>query len=184
MVDHGSSKFLPGRHRSGVAAAVGCWIGDMHLIEAVTRLGASTGEVSPLTTVEAFPISGVLHWPLSGLLPLHILASRVSSLESIAALDELVLWSLIALHCGLRPLLELGSWLLLLRGTLDRSYRWCTNPVSGVITTLALELLLTLVLHDTAAVLQYQCLVHHVLEIHIVSGLRCTNKPSLSPMRK
>jgi hypothetical protein len=128
--------------------------------------------VCSLTTIEALPSHGVLHWPLNGLLPLHILTSRVSSLENNGALDELALRGLKALHCDLGPLLELGSELLL-QGTLDRSSRWCTHAVPGIATTLTLALLLMLALHDTATVLQYQCLVHHILGISKVSGLEC-----------
>jgi hypothetical protein len=76
---------------------VGDYIGGRRLVKVVARLGTSTGEVSSLATIEALPICGVLHWPLNGLLPLHILTSRVSSLESIGALDELVLRGLVAL---------------------------------------------------------------------------------------
>jgi hypothetical protein len=65
--------------------------------------------MSSFATVEAVPIYGVLQWPLSGLLSLHILACWVSSLENIGMLDELALQGLIALHCGMGPLLELGS---------------------------------------------------------------------------
>jgi hypothetical protein len=58
-------------------------------------------------------------------------------------------------------------------GMLDRSCRWCTYLVLRVVTILTLALLLMLVLHDTAVVFQYQCLVHHVLEIYKVLGLQC-----------
>jgi hypothetical protein len=70
-------------------------------------------EVSSFTTIKALPIHRVLHWPLSDLMPLHILTSQVSNLESIGTLDGLSLQGLVALHYGLVSLLELGSRLLL-----------------------------------------------------------------------
>jgi hypothetical protein len=151
MVDPASHKVLPVCRRSGVATAVGSLIGGKCLIEVVMWLGRSTDEVSSLTTIEALPINGVLHLPLIDLLSLHILTSRISRLESIGALDELAVWSFVAMHGGLRPLLELGSWLLL-HGTLDRSYRCCTKPMPGVVAVSTLALLLTLVLHDLVVV--------------------------------
>jgi hypothetical protein len=98
MIDPASNKVLSGCHKSGVAIVIGDCIGGRCLVKVVARLGTSTGEVSSLATIEALPICGVLHWPLNGLLPLHILSSQVSSLESIGALDELVLRGLVALH--------------------------------------------------------------------------------------
>jgi hypothetical protein len=112
MVDSTSCEILPGRHGSRVATAVGNFICCRCLIKAVTRLGASTGKMPSLATIEALPIIGVLHGPLSSLLSLHILTSRISRLESIGALDDLMLWGLIALHGGLGPQLELGPLLL------------------------------------------------------------------------
>jgi hypothetical protein len=159
-------------HMVDFAIAVEDIIGGRCLVEAVVWLGTSTIEVSSLATIEAHPIRRVLHWPLSSLLSLHVPTSRVSSLESIGALDELSLWGLIALHCGLGSLLELGSRLLL-RGTLDRSGKWYTYLRPGVVTTLTLVLFLLLAFHDTAVAFQYKCIVHHILEIPKVSGLQC-----------
>jgi hypothetical protein len=92
MVDPVANKVVPGCHRSGVAIAVGDCIGGRHLVEAVARLGTSTGEVSSLTTIGAPPILRVLHWPLIGLLPLHVMPSQGSNLGGVGALYELVLW--------------------------------------------------------------------------------------------
>jgi hypothetical protein len=130
---------------------VGDCNGGGRLVEVVSQLGTSTNEVSSFITVESLPVHRVRSWPLSGLLPLYILTSRVSSLESIEVLDELALWGLIALHCGLRSLLELRSTMLLQR-MLDRFDRWCTYPVPRVATTLTLVLFLMLALHDTTMV--------------------------------
>jgi hypothetical protein len=108
-------------------------------------------EVSSFTTIKALPIHRVLHWPLSDLMPLHILTSQVSNLESIGTLDGLSLQGLVALHCSLVSLLELGSRLLL-QGTLDWSGRWYTYLGPGVVTTLTLSLLLPIAFHDTTVV--------------------------------
>jgi hypothetical protein len=83
--------------------------------------------VSYFAATEALPVHRILHWPLSALLPLHILTSWVSSLESIGALDELALRGLVDLQCSLGSLLEL-SFGQLLMGTLDRFGRWHTYP--------------------------------------------------------
>jgi hypothetical protein len=136
--------------------------------------------VSSFATIEALPIHTVLLWPLSVLLPLPILTTQVSNLQSVGALDELALQGLVALHCSLGSLLELWSGLLL-RGTLDRSNIWHTYPRPGIITTLTLALLLPLAFHDTVTVFQHQCLVHHVLKILKVSGLQCISQFIIEP---
>jgi hypothetical protein len=107
--------------------------------------------VSSVTAIETPPIRMVLHWPLNGLLPLHIMTSWGSSLGGIGALYELALWSLVALHCTMGSLLELSSGLLL-GSTLDRADRWHTYPGHGVVATLTLALLRSLVFHDTTMV--------------------------------
>jgi hypothetical protein len=63
-------------------------------------------------------------------------------------LYELVLQSLVALHCSLGSLLELGSRLLL-GSTLDRSDRWRAYLGPRLVATLTLALLLKLAFHDT-----------------------------------
>jgi hypothetical protein len=52
------NKDLPGCHKSGVAIPVGGYIGGRRLVEAVARVGTSTGQVSSLTTIVAPSIPG------------------------------------------------------------------------------------------------------------------------------
>jgi hypothetical protein len=61
MVDLASNKVLPSCDRSGVAVMVGSYIGGRCLIEAVLKLGTSTGEVSSFAIVKALLICTVLH---------------------------------------------------------------------------------------------------------------------------
>jgi hypothetical protein len=152
MIDPAVNKILLGYHRSGVTIPVRNYIGGRRLVGAIARLGASTCEVSSLTTVVAPSISRVLHWPLDSLLSLHVLASWTNDLSDVGALYERVLWSLKALHGLLESMLELSSGLLL-RCTLDRFDRWYAYPGSGVVVTPSLAVLLPLTVHDTTAVL-------------------------------
>jgi hypothetical protein len=144
MVDPTAYKVLSGYHRSGVAISIRGCVGGRRLVEAVARLGTSTGEVFSLIAIEAAPICRVPHWHLK---QLHIQNSRGSSLGSVGALYKLTLRSLVALHCSLGSLLELSSELL--GSTLDRSDRWHTYLGPGVVATLTLALLLPLVFNDT-----------------------------------
>jgi hypothetical protein len=183
MVYPTANKVLLSCHRSGVAIAVGDCVSGRRLVEAVARFGTSTSEVSSLTAIEAPPISRVLHWPLNGLQPRHVLTSQGSSLGGVGAFYELVLWSLVALHCSLGSLLQLCSRLLL-GSTLYRSGRWHTYLGPRVVATLSLALLLPLMLHDTRVVFQHQCLVHHILEIPKVSGLQCISQTVIEPVEE
>jgi hypothetical protein len=61
MVDPAMNKVLSGCHKSGVAIPIGGFNGCRHLVEAVARLGTSTGEISSLTAIVAPSIPKVLH---------------------------------------------------------------------------------------------------------------------------
>jgi hypothetical protein len=91
LVDSSSSKVLLVSHENRVGTSIGEWVGCQH------QIGARMSIVALLSTVETLLFSWILQGVWSCLQPLHVVVFSSRSLKFAGVLDDLALWSCIAL---------------------------------------------------------------------------------------